>query len=33
VSLVVHEPIETSALARDSVRDLAERVRTTVAAG
>jgi 1-acyl-sn-glycerol-3-phosphate acyltransferase len=33
VSLVVHEPIETSALPRDSVRDLAERVRTTVAAG
>jgi len=33
VSLVVHEPIETSALARDSVRDLADRVRATVAAG
>jgi 1-acyl-sn-glycerol-3-phosphate acyltransferase len=33
VSLTVHEPIETSALPRDQVRELAGRVRATVAAG
>ena len=30
VSLVVHEPIETNALPRDQVRELADRVRATV---
>jgi 1-acyl-sn-glycerol-3-phosphate acyltransferase len=33
VSLTVHEPVDTSTLSRDGVRDLAERVRATVAAG
>ena len=33
VSVVVHEPIETSAIPRDAVRDLADQVRATVAAG
>jgi 1-acyl-sn-glycerol-3-phosphate acyltransferase len=33
VSVVVHEPIETSAIPRDAVRDLADHVRATVAAG
>jgi len=33
VSLTVHEPVDTSALSRDGVRDLADRVRATVAAG
>jgi len=31
VSLVVHEPIETAALPRDQVRELADRVRAVVA--
>lgn len=33
VSLTVHEPVETSALPRDGVRELADRVQATVAAG
>jgi 1-acyl-sn-glycerol-3-phosphate acyltransferase len=33
VSLIVHEPIETSALPRDQVRELADRVRAIVTAG
>jgi 1-acyl-sn-glycerol-3-phosphate acyltransferase len=32
VSLTVHEPIDTAAIPRDAVRDLAERVRGVVAA-
>lgn len=33
VSLIVHEPIATADLPRDSARELADRVRATVAAG
>src|SRR5262249_29045539 len=33
VMLTVHEPIETKGIPRDGVRDLADRVRSTVAAG
>ena len=32
VSLVVHDPIETSGMSRDQARELAERVRSVVAA-
>jgi 1-acyl-sn-glycerol-3-phosphate acyltransferase len=33
VTLTVHEPIETKGMPRDGVRDLADRVRATVAGG